>query len=67
MILVHYTTELCELGFQNFIIVIMTTARVGKKLVSYGELIGHHVPAEGFVQHWYWIQLLKLIVFYVNK
>jgi len=37
---------------------------VRKQLVQYGDLIGHHVPAVGFVQHWYWIQLLKPIVFY---
>jgi len=34
---------------------------VGKQLVSYGHLMGCHVPAVGFVQHWYWIQLLKPI------
>jgi len=46
MILVHYTTELCELGFQNFnsllekkqtILVIMTPARVGKQLLYIGK------------------------------
>jgi len=29
----------------------MTPARVGKQLVPYGDLIGHHVPAVGLVQH----------------
>ena len=58
MILVHYSTELCELEFQNFnsllekeILVIMTPTKVGKQFVPYGDLIGHHVPAIGFVQH----------------
>jgi len=63
MILVHYTTDLCKLE-KIAILVILPPARVGKQLVPYRDLIGHHVPAVGFVQHWYWIQLLKPIVLY---
>ena len=30
---------------------IMIPARVEKQLVPYGDLMGHRVPAVGFVQH----------------
>ena len=54
MILVYYTTDLCELVFQNFnpllkILVMLLTARVEKQLFQYGNLIGYHVPAIDFV------------------
>ena len=59
MILVHYTTELCELNSKTLIfslkiaiLVILPIARLGKQSVPYGDLIGHHDPAVGFVQHW---------------
>ena len=76
MTLVHYTIELCKLKFDPklysspwkiAILVISPTARVGKQFYVYGDLIGYRGPAVGFVQHWYWIQLLRPIVFYVNK